>query len=65
MSKEYVLKQDYIIPAGTKLGRAPVKTEYGTPHYEILVGFGRDECASFILDEDILKQNPDLFLELK
>ena len=31
---------------------APEKVEYSTPHYELIIGIGKDHTASIFIDED-------------
>lgn len=50
--KKLVTTQDIVIPAGTEVGQGPVKSEYFTPHGEIIIGFDRDTTGSLRFDLD-------------
>ena len=54
--KEMVLVRDVVIPAGTRLARAPSKQELDDSHFEALVGFGADNTASFTISLDDLPE---------
>jgi hypothetical protein len=43
------------IPANARLGPAASKTTRYGPHYEIIIGIGKDNVAYLTLDEDALK----------
>jgi len=54
-NKLYRTTRDIVIPAGTEVGLGPAKSEYFTPHGEIIVGFDKDAAGAlrFDLDEAI------------
>jgi hypothetical protein len=45
-----VTTKDIVIPAGTEVGHGPTKSEYFTPHGEILIGFDKDTTGSLRFD---------------
>ena len=49
-SNYYVLKEDIVIRAGTRLYTGPSKEVYYTPHLEIGVAFGKDVTATLRVD---------------
>ena len=61
MSKVIILKEDLIIPAGTKLSHVPRGKRYD--YYEETIGLHPDSCASIIIPKDMLELRPDLFEE--
>jgi len=62
--KRYKLIKE-LLPVGTLVeDPAPYKTEYCMPHYEVLIGIGKDHTASFIVDAEAVENNPDYFEEL-
>jgi hypothetical protein len=48
MKEEKLLKK--LVENGD-IGPAPNRSEYYTPHYEVIVGIGKDHTAKIILDE--------------
>lgn len=56
-----LVKKDIVIPAGTILQRGPVRTDFGVPHYEKIIGFGPDGTGTFYVDEGTIELNPDTF----
>ncbi|WP_276122712.1 hypothetical protein [Pararhizobium qamdonense] len=51
----YRTTRDIVIPAGSVVGRAPHRTEYGTPHGDIVVGFDKNAIGDMRFDiEDAL-----------
>jgi len=54
--KEMVLIRDVVIPAGTRLSRAPDQVSYHSEHYEALIGFGDDNTASLVISPDDLSE---------
>lgn len=57
----YTLKEDLVIPAGTKLVQAPERVEFVSKHKEMLISFSKDHCASIYLDEDLVKTHGEFF----
>jgi hypothetical protein len=51
-----ILKKDVVIPAGTVMGRAPVKTERVEPFYEALIEYGNDHVAYFTFNIDGIRE---------
>jgi hypothetical protein len=47
-----VTAADIVIPAGTEVGPGPLKSEYFTPHGEIIIGFDKDTTGSLRFDLD-------------
>jgi len=57
MEKKYILKDDFVIPAGTMFSKGPNKREYGGDNYEAIIEVSTDETADFtiyLLDPDTL-----------
>lgn len=48
----FVTAKDIVIPAGTEVGPAPIRTQYLTPHGEVLVGFDKDTTGNLRFDLD-------------
>ena len=48
------LEQTIFIPSGRELCEASVKTERFGPHYELVIGIGKDHVAYLTLDQDAL-----------
>jgi hypothetical protein len=55
MSK-FVTTKDIVIPAGTEVDFAPVRTEYFTRHGEALIGFDKDTTGSLRFDWEEAEQ---------
>lgn len=51
-SEYYVLKEDIVIPAGTRLYHGPNKTTYYTPHLEIGVAFTPNVTGTLRVDKE-------------
>jgi len=49
MSKEYVLKNDFVIPAGTVFTKGPVERKYGGDNYDANIAISNDETATLTL----------------
>ncbi len=49
MKEEKLLKE--LVERGD-IGPAPTRSEYYTPHYEVIVGIGKDHSAKIIIDEE-------------
>lgn len=45
--KDKILKQDIIIPAGTRFSQAPARREYFNDNYEITIGLTSDSSGTF------------------
>lgn len=45
-----VTTRDIVIPAGTEVGPGPKRSNYFTPHGEIIIGFDRDTTGSLRFD---------------
>ncbi|MBD9511617.1 hypothetical protein IB265_33215 [Ensifer sp. ENS10] len=45
-----VTTRDIVIPAGTEVGPGPHKSEYFTPHGEIIIGFDKDTTGQLRFD---------------
>ena len=52
---------DIVIPSGTIMQTAPSKIERYVPYFEAIIGFGKDNVASFVVDDDTVKEYPDKF----
>jgi hypothetical protein len=63
--KEYILRKDIVIQAGTKIFEGPTSVAFVSKHYECLLGFGKDHTGSLYVDEDLVKEFPDFFLEIR
>ena len=44
------------IPSTEILNEGPVKIQYGTRHYSIIIGIGKDHTAELLIEEDALKE---------
>jgi hypothetical protein len=54
-TKTYRTTREIVIPAGTEVGPAPHRTQYGTPHGSIILGFSKDTIGDLRFDiEDAL-----------
>lgn len=56
-----LVKKDIIIPAGTILKSAPIRTVRHGFHGEHVLGFGPDGTGFFTIDEESAQLNPDYF----
>ena len=56
-----ILKKDILIPAGTKLVRAPKSITFSENHMEIVVAFGANHSSSMFIDEETLREHSDIF----
>jgi len=56
MNKEYALKNDFVVPAGTVFVKGPFKREYGGGNYEANIAISNDETATLTvyLEKDAL-----------
>jgi hypothetical protein len=45
-----VTTKDIVIPAGTEVGPGPTKSEYFTPHGEVLIEFDKDTTGTLRFD---------------
>jgi hypothetical protein len=52
MQKEYQLKKDIVIKAGTKFHMAPIKVVRSASHVEHIIGFGKDNTGSLVVCVD-------------
>ena len=52
---------DIVIPSGTVMQTAPTKTKRYIPYFEAIIGFGKNNVASFVVDNDTVKEFPDKF----
>jgi hypothetical protein len=59
--KQIVLKKDIVIPVGTIMKRSPIKREYVEPHYDTLIGYGKDHFATFTFNIDGIEEFSDDF----
>jgi hypothetical protein len=48
--KRLVTTRDIVIPAGTEVGLGPRRSEYFTPHGDIVIGFDKDTTGSLRFD---------------
>ncbi len=55
------IDKDIVIPAGTIMQEAPMKTVRFMPFAEALIAFGNDYTAEFTIDEDAIKAHPEQF----
>lgn len=51
-SKKYLTTRDIVIPAGTEIGKAPWRVIRAVDFAEAVIGFGKDNCASFTMPLD-------------
>lgn len=64
--KEYVVLKDIIIPAGTKLQQAPVKTERADDGwYDCVIGLSDNSYGYLTYDLSEIKELSEWFAELK
>ena len=49
MSDKYILKEDFVIPAGAIFSKGPYKREYGGDNYEAAIEISPDATADFTI----------------
>lgn len=62
-TKKIKLKKGFIIPAGTEFDLIPkgTKTTYYNSNFETFIETSEDSTAHFIINEDVINDNPDIF----
>ncbi|OCP21914.1 MULTISPECIES: hypothetical protein [unclassified Ensifer] len=50
MTELYRTTREIVIPAGTEVGPGPRRSEYHTPHGDIVIGFDKDTTGSLRFD---------------
>ena len=64
--KKFVLLKDIVIPKGTVLKRAPIKTKrFGEDHFSVSVGLSDNTTGEFEYCIDELEELSEYFTELK
>lgn len=61
MEKQYILKKDIIIPAGTKLSLGHRTTEYVEDPFIVDISFGVDNYGTFSISADQMEKLPAFF----
>lgn len=63
-SDRYATIVEMRIPPGTVLAVGPIKKEFHTRHFMVTFAIGNDHTADLIVDEDAMKDAPELFAKL-
>lgn len=58
---DFILEKDFVIPKGTIFKEKVCNTEYYEGNYEAIISTSKDSCANFIIDNDVIADNKDIF----
>ena len=53
------------IDPGTKFDIGPSIISFGEPHYEVIIGIGKDDTCYLYVPESTIKAHPKIFATLK
>lgn len=61
---EYVVIKPITLMPGLLLKQAAKRIEHIEPHYELLIGIGKDHVASMIVSQETILAHPKLFVRI-